>query len=175
MPSEAVLVERARSDATAFDELYRRHYTAIGAYLYRRTGDVTATEDLLSDTFLRALKGLPRFRARGIEFRHWLYRIATNVSNRWSTTRRRRPTPSLDAADERGAVPPDPVELRAERDAVRRSVARLPRRFRSVIALHHLAGLPIEEVAAVLRCRVGTVKSRLSRGRARLRRLLQAP
>ncbi len=166
-------MERARTDTGAFAALYHRNYSAIGAYLYRRTGDVSATEDLLADTFLRALKGIPRFHSRGIEFRHWLYRIATNVANGWSAARRRRRETTLDSRAERGALAPDPWK-RAERDAVRRAVARLPKRFQSVIALHHLAGLPLAEVAVVLRCRLGTVKSRLFRGRALLRRLLQA-
>lgn len=94
---EAALAERARSDAAAFDVLYRRHHAAIGAHLHRRTGAVTETEDLLSETFLRALKGLPRFRARGVELRHWLHRIATSVAHRGSATRRRRQEEPLHA------------------------------------------------------------------------------
>ncbi len=82
-PEEA-LIERARSDPEAIGVLYERHRQAIGDYLYRRTGDSHLAEDLLAEVFLSAVRHLPRYRARKIPFRHWLYRIATNSVNRWA-------------------------------------------------------------------------------------------
>ena len=80
--SEREAVARAQRDPRAFAALYRAHYDAIGGYLYRRTGDAHATEDLLSEVFLKALQSLSRYRSRGVPFRFWLLRIATNAANR---------------------------------------------------------------------------------------------
>ena len=89
MNAEPALVERAKSDRDSFSQLYRLHYRSIARYLYRRTGDVHLTEELLSDVFFTALRTLPRFEQRGIPFRSWLYRIATNSVNNWARRRRR--------------------------------------------------------------------------------------
>lgn len=155
------LLARAGRSPEAFAELYRRHYGRIGTYLLRRTGDRAATEDLLAEVFLAALRGVRRFRWRGIGFDHWLYRVATRAANRWA--RRRRFAP-LDAARD--------VAAAARRDAadeVTAMLLALPPRLQSVISLHYLEGLPVDEVARVLGVRPGTVKSRLSRARDALR------
>jgi RNA polymerase sigma-70 factor (ECF subfamily) len=170
---EAQLVERARFDRGAFAELYREHYGAIGSYLFRRTGDAHATEDLLGDTFLAALRAMPRFAHRGVPFRQWLLRIATRAANRWARVEGRRPR-RLDgeaalegvAAGERDAAAG--AERTDERAWVQRCLLAIPARFQAAIALHYVEGLSVEEVARTLGCRPGTVKSRLSRGRAAL-------
>jgi RNA polymerase sigma-70 factor, ECF subfamily len=168
---EARLVERARRDPEAFAELYRSHYAAIGAYLFRRCGDVHTTEDLLSDVFLAALRGVGRYRARGVPFRHWLYRIATRAANRWAARERRRPklleSPS-EVVDERGDAGAD------ERAAVRRDLLRLAPRYQAVLVLHYVEGLSVADVARALGRRPGTVKSRLARGRAALERAMRS-
>ena len=115
---EVELVEAARSSREAFAELYRRNYEAIGRYLHRRTGCAHATEDLLSEVFLSALKALPRYRARGIAFRHWLYRIATRAANHWARKRRKEwiglddrrvVEPALDGFEETAGIEIDPL------------------------------------------------------------------
>jgi RNA polymerase sigma-70 factor (ECF subfamily) len=167
---ELRLIERARTDRAAFAVLYRGHYAAIGGYLYRRTGDVHATEDLIADTFLSALKALPRYRSGGVPFRAWLYRIATNAANGWARRRRRRPEAPLSAAV--GAAAPPGTDSRDDVEALERALRRLAPRFQAVVTLHYVEGLALEEVAAVLGCRLGTVKSRLYRAREALRRAL---
>jgi len=163
---EAELVRRARFERGAFGELYRRHYDAIGAYLYRRTGCAHATEDLLSEVFLSAMSAMPRFRDRGIPYRHYLYRIATRASNRWLQRLRKAPQP-LDA----GAVVDPNGERPAAADAERalRAMQELPRKQQEVLALRYVEGLSVAEIARILRVREGTVKSRLKRGRDILR------
>ncbi len=151
----------ARRDREAFAELYRRHYDAIGTYLYRRTGDADATRDLLSDVFLAALRTVGRFRWRGIGARHWLYRIATRAANRWA--RRRRPAP---LPDEVACPRTPPLEAQEQ---VTRLLLSLPARFQEVLTLHYLEGLDVAETARVLGVARGTVKSRLSRARDALR------
>ena len=105
--AEAALVERARREPQAFAELYRMHYSAVGRYLFRRTGDAHATEDLLSEVFLAALRGIGGFRSRGIPFRYWLLRIATNAANREAARRGPELRPLESAAG--AAAAPDPI------------------------------------------------------------------
>jgi len=169
---EKHLVERARTDPEAFAELYRRHYAGIGRYLQARTGDRHATEDLLSETFLAALRGLDRYRNRGVPFRYWLLRIATNAVR----GQRRREgrivrvasgeEPCVPARDERAEPDVD-----QERTRVRAALRALDPKHEEVLVLHYLEDLGIEPIAKVLGCRPGTVKSRLARAREALRRI----
>lgn len=169
---EPVLIERARTDRAAFAELYRRHYAAIGSYLLRRSGDVHATEDMLSEVFLSALRGIRKYKSRGAPFQHWLYRIATNVANKWARKHRVR----FEHIDEQPDIA-DARELEHTESGVdprvQRAVLALAVKHQAVLMLHYVEGLGIDEVAHVLGCRPGTVKSRLSRARdalaARLR------
>jgi len=170
--SGAALIERAKHDRNAFAILYRQHYQRIGNYLYRRTGDAHATEDLVADVFLTALRHLPRYRQRGVPFRYWLYRIASNAANRWAR-QRRKVLRSLDG----DVVDKDPACSDAERndfdvERSQRELLTLPPRYQTVLALYYLESLSVQEVAQVVGCRVGTVKSRLSRGRQALREKL---
>jgi RNA polymerase sigma-70 factor (ECF subfamily) len=168
------LVDRARSDREAFAQLYRRHYDAIAGYVYRRVGDAHVTEDLVADVFLAMVRWLPRYRRRGVPFRAWLYRIATNAVNRWARTQRKRAMQSLSSepalpattkvAEGNGAV---------DLEQARRVMLSLSPKHQTVLSLHYLEGLPVEEVATVLGCRTGTVKSRLSRAREALRGKLE--
>ena len=92
---ERDLVERAKRDPKAFGALYERYRPTLVNYVYRRTGDVHATEDLVADTFLIVMRSLRGYRYRGVPFRFWLLRIATNVVNRWARRQRRRLPASL--------------------------------------------------------------------------------
>lgn len=166
--SDARLVDRARGDVEAFAALYRRHYPAIQRYVRRRLGQSGFVDDVVAETFLKALEYLPRYEDRGLPFRAWLYRIATSRISRLARRAARR----LQQLEAEPAVEPDRDE--PDREKIRRALLGLPERFQSVIALHHLEGLSVEEVAAILGCASGTVKSRLSRGRAALRRRLES-
>jgi len=167
---ERDLVVRARHDREAFAALYRRHYRAVAGYVYRRVGDAHVTEDLVAETFLAAMRSIGGYRSRGVPLRAWLYRIATNVVNRWAKRRRNVSRQEDDAAKAAGFSAIRGGEVDAE--MARRGLLRLPPNQQAVIALHYLEGLPLEDVAFVLGCRVGTVKSRLFRGREALREML---
>lgn len=173
--AEQELVARARHDAGAFAEIYRRHAHAIGGYIYRRVGDVHTTDDLVAEVFLAAMRALPRYRIRGVPLRAWLYRIATNTVNRWAGRNKWRRFVRLegDAVDPRVDASADRGDSNADAEAARQALWSLSMKHQSVLALHYLEGLPVEEVAVVLGCRVGTVKSRLSRAREALRMRLQ--
>ena len=167
---DAALVERARHDPEAFAQLYRLHYRSIALYLWRRTADVHATEDLLSEVFLAALSSLGRYANQGIPFRHWLYRIATNAANRW-TRARRRACVDLDAASGVASAERDPPD--EEQRLAMTALAALSPKLQSVAILHYLEDLSVDEIASILGCRSGTVKSRLSRARDALRKALE--
>jgi RNA polymerase sigma-70 factor (ECF subfamily) len=167
--AEGELIERAKRDRQAFAILYRKHYARIAGYIHRRVGDPHVTEDLVADTFMTALRCLPKYRHRGAPLSAWLYRIATTSVNRW--VRRQRRWFSFGS----GALPADvlaPTTIRdaeADREQVRKALLSLAPGFQSVLSLHYLEGLSIEDVSLALGCRPGTVKSRLSRGREALR------
>jgi RNA polymerase sigma factor (sigma-70 family) len=169
---ERDLIDRARRDAHAFGQLYRLHAPPIANYLQRRTGDAHAAEDLLSETFLAAMKGLPRFRCNGTPLRFWLYRLATNAANRWMRTherRHRRERETSRAID----APTVPCDEHALAPYTTHALAQLNPSHQSVLVLHVVEGLTLEQIALVLDCRVGTVKSRLSRARDAFRIAMQ--
>ena len=168
---ERDLIKRAKRDPKAFGVLYQQHYPMLVDYVFRRTGDIHATEDLVSDVFLIVIRSLSGYRARGVPLRFWLLRIATNVVNRWARRRRRRMFVSL----EPGQLADRTVSStrgQADGEHVQRAMLSLPPRYQAVLSLYHLEGLSVKETAAVLGCREGTVRSRLTRAREALREKL---
>ncbi len=171
LASERELVERARTDRAAFAQLYRATYPLIVAHVHRRTGDAQATEEIVSDVFFTILRRLDSFRWRGLSFRHWALRLASRAVSRRARARRRYEGLVARTADRlEEHIHGDDVDRR--RSELAAALATLPGRFQSVLALHHLDELPLADVARILGCRVGTVKSRLSRARAALRQAL---
>lgn len=168
---ERELIERAKRDPDAFARLYRQHVRGISDHVYRRTGDVHATEDLVADVFLTALRALPRFRYRGVPVRYWLLRIATNAVNRWARRRRRRDV--VLPAEELSDAQTGSGSAGGDGELAQRALLALSPKFQAVLSLHYLEGLSVREVATVLGCREGTVKSRLARARDALRDRLQ--
>ncbi|HUU82546.1 MAG TPA: RNA polymerase sigma factor [Phycisphaerae bacterium] len=170
---ERALVERAKYDSQAFGQLYRRYYPVVAGYVYRRVGDRHATEDLVAEVFLTALRYLPRYRHRGVPVRAWFYRIASNTVNRWARRQSRNPLwkSNGDALAGTPAQSDPAPDGRAER--ARRALLSLSPKYQTVLALHYLERMTVDEVARALGCRAGTVKSRLSRGREALREKLQ--
>lgn len=167
---EPGLVERAKRDRAAFATIYRLHHQRVAAHIYRRTGDLHATEDLTSDVFLTALRTLPRYRYRGVPLRFWLLRIATNAVNRWAKRRRRGAIARLEADRlEDAASAPRTSDGGIDLEQAQAALLTIPPKFQAVLSLHYLEGLAVSETAVVLGCREGTVKSRLARARDALR------
>lgn len=167
--SERELVERAKRDRDAFAELYRQHYAVIARYIFRRVGDRHVTEDLVAETFLTALRALPKYRYRSVPIRAWFYRLAASSVNRW--VRRRRFVHQR--LQDGHALEPEADESAVNRNGVRQALLSVAPRYQTVLTLHHLEGLSVREVARTIGCRTGTVKSRLSRGRLALREELK--
>jgi RNA polymerase sigma-70 factor (ECF subfamily) len=187
---EGQFLERLRGgDVLAFNRLVEERHGDIYALLYRLTEDPEEARDLTQETFLQAFRNIAGFRGEA-DLRTWLYRIAVNQARnrwRWWKRRRRDKTVSLDApvGDENGsplssgladesAGDPEQQALARERErALMAALATLSRPYREVIVLRDIEGLSYEEVAQALDMNIGTVKSRLSRGRDELRRRLE--
>jgi RNA polymerase sigma-70 factor (ECF subfamily) len=172
--TDSELIERARrGDASAFEELVRRYEEIAYRTAYLVIGDADEARDAAQDGFLRAHAALGRFR-EGAELRPWLLRIVANAARNRRRSAARRTGLALrafrDAASGDAAPSPEALLLADERRReLLAAVNRLRPNDRLVIALRWFLELGEEEMAAVLNCPRGTVKSRLSRATARLR------
>lgn len=171
-PSDAELILQCLQGHTAaFRELYRRYQRQVRTTLYQLCG-ADVLDDLVQEVFLRAWKGLPRFR-QSSQFSTWLYRITWNVATDY-----RREQGKL--RSRLSHLPPaEPLSDRAEwqqlhyEDLVQRGLQSLSLEQRAVLVLHDLEDLPQQTVATILNVPLGTVKSRLHHARAALRQFLQ--
>lgn len=155
---------------SALAETYEEDFRAIASYLQRRTGDADLARELASETYVHAVMSLDRWKDRGLPLRCWLLRIATRRLAHHRRRERVRATALLRVWG-RGARTEEAGEMDAS-EVMRRAIAALPRSQQDVVVLHHVEGLSVERVAAVVGVPVGTVKSRLGRGRAALARVL---
>lgn len=173
------LVSRARGgDVAAFTELVRRYETRIWNLAYRLVSNADDAADVAQETFLAAFEGLKRFRAES-SFYTWLYRIAVNraLAHRAARAGRRDAAAgdgaALETAADGGAGPEASAAARERSAAIDTAIRRLPEDFRAVVVLKDVEGLEYEEIAEALGIALGTVKSRLHRGRMILRDALR--
>jgi len=177
-PDDIELVRQAREgDAAAFGALVERYQDRIYNAIYRMCNHDADALDLTQSAFLKALEGLPRFREDS-RFLTWLYRIAMNevLSHRRSRVRRR--TFSLQAMPDGdwSSAEPEPAACLNRDETQQRVTAALERlepEFRAAVILKDIEGLDYATIAQVLGVPVGTVKSRLFRGRMMLRSALR--
>jgi len=187
---EDQFIERLkRGDAAAFEKLVNERSGEIYGLLYRLTENGEEARDLTQETFLRAFQSIVHFRGES-DLRTWIYRIAINQArNRWRWWRRRRreATVSIDAPDIGGGrlglvetlrstavKDPEQHTLANERERVlQKALSGLRRIYREAVVLRDIEGFTYEEIASTLAINVGTVKSRLARGRQELRRKLE--
>lgn len=184
-PSDAELVSRAQGgDPAAFSGLVARYQDRVYNTCYRMCHNHADALDLTQATFVRALEALPRFEVRA-KFFTWLFRIAVNLTLSHRRAERRRPTLSLRAfADEedRPLDPPaareveDPAEVLARVELHERlagALQKLDEEFRAAVVLRDVEELDYATIAEILDVAVGTVKSRIYRGRMMLREMLE--
>ena len=168
MDADPELIERAKLCSEALTEIYHIYQPRISAYVLRRISCRHEAEDIVSDVFTNMVKGIRRYRVGEAPFITWLYRIATNEIARHARKKRVREFFAF--------APPALVEeslSAGDCQPIRVAIEKLPKKYQDVIVLHYLEQLSIEDVAVTLKCAPGTVKSRLSRGRDRLRRFLE--
>ncbi|MHB1132452.1 MAG: RNA polymerase sigma factor [Chloroflexota bacterium] len=178
----SLIAASLRGQVAAFNLLVERYQDLAYNVAYRMLGDREAAGDVTQDAFLSAYQALHQF--RGGSFRAWLLRIVTNGCYDYLRARQRHRQESLDDLleehDDLGlatapADSPEGTALSHEMLAfIAKSLRQLPADQRAAVVLSDVQGLSYEEIAQVMDCSLGTVKSRLSRGRARLREVLVA-
>ena len=167
----------------AFSELVRRHHVRVFHTALGMVGNREDADDLAQIAFIKAFQSLDRFKGQSL-FSTWLYRISINCCLDWLKSQQRKYDVKMDdewwcrqADDEALFAGPKRTDYMVEqselRDVLMQAMADMPPIFRSALVLRELNGLSYEEIARVEGCSVGTVKSRLFRARAQLRKLLR--
>lgn len=168
------LVEEAQAfSQDAWTHIFDQYHARIYDFCYLRTGDRAAAEDLASEVFLEALRGIRRYRYRGVPFSAWLYRIARNISADYVRRRASRPTVPLLESDERAALTtPDSTDATASHQDIQAALGQLTDDQQQVVVLRFFHGLSHEEAAAVMGRRPGAVRVLQNRALGALRRVM---
>ena len=174
---EKELVKRAKKDPEAFGKLYDQYYSQIFGYILKRVANLDIAKDICSETFLKALKNIWKFRWKNISLSFWLYRIANNeISNFF-----RKQKHKLVALDK----VPEPIEINNPESElietekklkdyqgflkIQGEISKLEIKYQEVITLRFFEKKKIKEIAEILGKREGTIKSLLHRGLERLK------
>jgi len=167
------LVARARTgDLDAFGDLVARHQGGLVRYLTHMVSNVSDAEDVAQDTLLRAHRALKDFRGQS-SFKTWLYQIATNAARTHLDKRRTRREDQPDELERLEVASGEQVERRiVAHDQLRRALAELPEEWREAVLLRDIEGLEYREIALALDIPIGTVESRIFRGRQRLKQIV---
>jgi RNA polymerase sigma-70 factor (ECF subfamily) len=184
-PGDEELMQKVKKgDVEAFDILVRRWENRLFNVIYRITGDFETSRDIRQEVFLRVYQSAKGYRSGG-HFSTWLYRIAINCGINELRKRKRRQTLSLSASEFGeeetfqdalldSSPGPDEIIQQSEMDEqVRAALNRLPDEQRVVIVLRHYEGLKFHQIASILNCPLGTVKSRMHHGLEQLRAKLK--
>ena len=182
MNEEALIARAADGDVNDFNQLILEYQQMAFNVAYRILSDEDKAMDATQDAFLRGFRALHQF--RGGSFKAWLLRIVTNCSYDQLRVKQRRPTTPIDdlveddehstIVEDPGERPEDHVERMELGSAIQTALSLLPEEQRTVLVLSDIEGLSYEEIAEVTLVSLGTVKSRLSRARAKLRDYLLA-
>jgi len=181
---EMELVKRARKgDLTAYDDLVRRYQERIYATIYHMTSNHEDANDLAQEAFIKAFQALRSFKG-GSSFYTWVYRIAVNKTINFLKQRKNKAQMSLDDLDFNAEHDPDLVALISEKTPRREvglaelqeklniAMQKLSEPHRLVVTLHDVQGLSHEEIAKIMDCNIGTVRSRLFYARQQLQAYL---
>jgi RNA polymerase sigma-70 factor (ECF subfamily) len=178
-PDSAIVAQVLDGDAAAFETLVRRHQERIYATVYHMTSNHEDANDLTQETFIKAYQALKSFKG-GSSFFTWLYRIAVNKTLNYLKQRRNRVQMSLNDLDSQVEHDRDLVALISDKTPRREAVLtelqeklnaammKLSEDHRLVVALHDVQGMPHEEIAEIMNCNIGTVRSRLFYARQQL-------
>jgi RNA polymerase sigma-70 factor (ECF subfamily) len=185
------LVERAqRGDKAAFELLVSKYQRKLARLLSRFIRDATEVEDVTQEAFIKAYRALPTFRGDSA-FYTWLYRIGINTAKNYlAAMGRRAPTTTeIDSEEAEGYedgeqlrdvnTPENMMMSRQVAETVNQTLESLPEELRSAITLREIEGLSYDDIADIMNCPIGTVRSRIFRAReaiaAKLRPLLDTP
>jgi RNA polymerase sigma-70 factor (ECF subfamily) len=176
---EKDLVRRAsQGDEAAFEQLLRAHESRMYAVSLRMCGNREDALDCLQEAMLRIYRAIPNFKGQS-SFATWSYRITMNTCLDELRRRKLRTSTSLDvlletgwAPKDEGATPEQHSIASEQRRMLERAIADLPEDMRAAIVLRDVQGFSYDEIAKMLEANVGTIKSRISRGREKLREVL---
>ena len=181
---DELLIRRAqRGDADAFEQLLLEHQKNVYNLCYRMAGNPDDAMDLSQETFLRAWRCLDQYQFASA-FSTWLYRLCSNICIDFLRRRRRQQTVPLTFKDADGEeqtyavpdaqpLPEEQVELKLTRETLAAAMAQLLPEHRAVLQLRVVNEMSYEQIADVLDIQIGTVKSRLSRARNQLKKILE--
>lgn len=181
---DELLIRRAqRGDADAFEQLLLEHQKNVYNLCYRMAGNPDDAMDLSQETFLRAWRCLDQYQFASA-FSTWLYRLCSNICIDFLRRRRRQQTVPLTFEDADGEeqtyavpdaqpLPEEQVELKLTRETLAAAMAQLLPEHRAVLQLRGVNEMSYEQIADVLDIQIGTVKSRLSRARNQLKKILE--
>src|SRR6188474_3097494 len=177
---ERALVKKAQAgDLSAYDDLVRRYQERIYATIYHMTSNHEDANDLAQDTFIKAFQALKSFKG-GSSFYTWVYRIAVNKTINFIKQRKNRVHMSLDDLDFNAEHDPDLMALISDKtprreinltelqEKLNEAMQKLSESHRLVVTLHDVQGLSHEEIAKIMGCNIGTVRSRLFYARQQL-------
>jgi RNA polymerase sigma-70 factor (ECF subfamily) len=180
MDEDALIAAARKGDARAFNQLVVLYQGLAYNVAYRILNDPDAAADATQDAFLSAFRAMGKF--RGGSFKSWVLRIVTNACYDQLRVKQRRPTSSLDDLpveadhtyylEDTSELPDEFVERQELNRFIQAGINQLPAEQRLVLVLSDVQGFSYQEVAEVLDISLGTVKSRLSRGRAKVRDFL---
>ncbi len=174
---DQLLVERAQGgDQHAFDQLVGKYQRKLGRLLSRFIRDPSEVEDVTQEAFIKAYRALPQFRGESA-FYTWLYRIGVNTAKNYLVSQGRRAPTSTeydaeeaesfeDASQLRDINTPESLLLSKQiGQTINTAIDALPEELRSAIVLREIEGLSYEEIASMMDCPIGTVRSRIFRAR----------
>ncbi len=184
MADELKLIKKAqKGDVGAFEKIITEYQSVVYSISYRYADNVHDAADMAQEIFLKMFKTINTFRFKS-KFSTWIYRVATNTCLDMVKSRRRADSAvsfgsfddddggfAAEPADTR-FMPDERLEAAEAKDVVNRAIGELSDEYRTVIILRDIRGLSYEEIADVVDCSVGTVKSRISRARRNLREIL---
>jgi RNA polymerase sigma factor (sigma-70 family) len=180
---EALVARTQKGDSAAFDVLVERYKARLYATVYHMTANHEDANDLVQETFIKAFKSIKSFRGRS-SFYTWIYRIAVNRTINFLKRRKNRNQYSLDDLDSSIQTDPDLVEMMSHvtprREAgltelqakLNEALQKLSEAHRAVVTMHDIQGMTHADIAKVLKCSEGTVRSRLFYARQQLQALL---
>jgi len=181
-PSDEDLIERfQKGDLYAFDLIVKRYKDQLLNFVYRFVGNQEEAEDIVQETFLRVYRKRKAYK-RIAKFSTWIYTIAGNLSRTELRRRKRRKLFSVtdmgfedrdyEISDE-GYNPESQVEGRLQEEIIQKEINNLSPKFREVIVLRDIQELSYEEISKIIKVPIGTVKSRVNRGRLKLQNRLK--
>ncbi len=171
--ADILLIKRAqKGDSTAFESLYNQHLKRVYNIAWRMMGSSAEAEDIAQEVMLKAWRALPSFKLSSA-FGTWLYRITINACHD-ELRRRKAKTVSVEQLHEAGReLETEGFEDRSDTgNSIAWAISRLNEEYRAALVLRDVEGYAYDEIAQILKCPIGTVRSRINRAREQIRNML---